>query len=360
MDDVERMVAGFDPEVPIERAWTPPSSWYTSDAMHAAEQHAVWGRAWQPVARLSDLAKVGSFTAGVLGGEPWVVVRQPDGGLAAFHNTCRHKGREVAAGSGKVDAGELVCGYHGWTYGLDGRLRSAPGMGGVEDFDRDAMCLKALTVDQWGPWAFLHTREGAPPLADHMAVVDDVLGGDLWSDLSFRGARSWTLACNWKVVVDNYLDGGYHVAHMHPGLAASLDMETYATEIRGESCLQTVSPAGGGSARIGGLARYLWIHPNLMLNRYGPFLDANQVVPLGPGRCEVRYEFFASPEVDDAAFASSMDQSAQVQREDTSICESVQRGLASSGYECGRYAPRLEIGEHLFHRFLHRDLVAVG
>ena len=354
--DVERMIAAFDAEVPIERAWTPPSSWYTSEAFRAAEQCAVIKRAWQPVARLLDLAESGSFISGTLAGEPWVVVRQDDGSLAAFHNTCRHKGREVVQGAGRAD--ELVCGYHGWTYGPDGALKSAPGMAGVENFDRDAMCMPPLAVEEWGPWACLNLEPAAIPVADTMAVVAEVLGTDPWADLTFRAARTWTVECNWKVVVDNYLDGGYHVPHMHQGLAASLDMATYETEIRGEACVQTVAPAGGGNVRIGESARYLWLHPNLMLNRYGPFLDVNLVVPLGVGRCEVRYEFFAEPGVGEGFLANSMEQSAQVQREDTAICESVQRGLASTGYESGRYAPRLEIGEHLFHRLLHRDLVA--
>ena len=92
------------------------------------EQREVFARSWQPVARLDQLARPGDYVAGCRGRDPYVVLRGEDGELRAFHNTCRHKGREVAQGSG--NARELVCNYHGWSYGQDGRLKSAPRMGG--------------------------------------------------------------------------------------------------------------------------------------------------------------------------------------------------------------------------------------
>jgi len=361
-----RELEAFDPGVPIERAWTPPSSWYTSPEVFELERRTVFASTWHPVARREQLAAAGAYVAG-RAGEPWVLVRGADGALRAFANTCRHKGREVVQGCGT--AAELVCGYHAWTYDLEGRLRSAPRMAGIEGFDRHAMSLAPLAAEEWGPWAFLNLDPGAAPLAPRLAdLARRVLATD-WERLRFVEATEWTLECNWKVYVDNYLDGGYHIPHMHPTLDAQLDMQSYRTEVFEDFSIQSSSAARArderiaydAAERIGGGAHYAWVYPNFMLNRYGPCLDTNYVEPLGPDRCRVLYEFFFldAEGVDARRFiAESIEQSAVTQREDIAICESVQVGLRSGSYDRGRYAPRVEIGEHHFHRLLARDLRA--
>ena len=159
---------------------------------------------------------------------------------------------------------------------------------------------------------------------------------------------------------------------MHPTLDAQLDMESYRTELFETYSIQTAPPSPkederigyDAAERIGDAARYAWIYPNLMLNRYGPCLDSNLVVPLGPDRCEVRYEFFffeADGESTERFLEESVAQSEITQHEDIAICESVQRGLASESYDTGRYAPQVETGEHHFHRLLAASLkAAVG
>ena len=358
------IVEGFDPEVPIERAWMPPSQWYTDAALWELERRAIFARAWHPAVRTAELAEPGAYASGCHVGEPWVIVRNAEGEIAAFSNTCRHKGREVVTGRG-VAADRLVCGYHAWAYDLSGRLRSAPKMAGIEAFDRDAMSLPRLALDRWGPWAFV--SHGSPaPLAEQHPELDAALQAREWDRLVFVDRKSWTIECNWKVYVDNYLDGGYHIPHMHPSLDAQLDMASYRTTLFGASSIQASDAAPApdqrthvdAQVRIGGGAIYAWIYPNLMLNRYGPCLDSNLVIPLGPDRCRVEYEFYFmdtdGPQAQ-AFVAQSIEQADITQREDIAICESVQRGLASEHYRAGRYAPRVEVGEHHFHRLLAAD-----
>ena len=362
------LVARFDPSIPIERASTPPAAWYTDPAVYELERRAVFGRTWQPVARLAELAEPGAYVSGCSIGEPWVVLRDDEGALRAFSNTCRHKGREVVQGSGRAE--KLVCGYHAWTYDLRGHLRSAPRMAGIQDFDRETMSLPALGVQAWGPWAWVSPSPDAPPLLSRVAGLDRMLSATGWERLRFHSRTSWTIGCNWKVYVDNYLDGGYHIPHMHPSLDAQIQMDTYRTELHGEFSVQTVDPATGpseraqvdGSVRIAGGAIYAWLYPNFMLNRYGPCLDPNHVVPLGPDRCRVDYEFYFMDDGSGRGEAArrfveeSIEQSAVTQREDIAICESVQLGLGSRHYDTGRYAPRVETGEHHFHGLVAADL----
>lgn len=362
------VIARFDPTIPVERASTPPAAWYFDPAIAELERRAVFGRAWQPVARLDELAEPGAYASGCSMGEPWVVLRGDDGVLRALSNTCRHRGREVVQGHGRASA--LVCGYHAWTYDLRGRLRSAPRMAGIEGFDRDALSLPALAVEAWGPWAWVSPWPEAPPLLPRVAALDRMLAATQWERLRFHSRTSWTIGCNWKVYVDNYLDGGYHIPHMHPSLDAQIDMATYRTDLLGECSVQTVEPAVrpdartrvDASVRIGPGAIYAWIYPSFMLNRYGPCLDTNHVIPLGPDRCRVDYEFFffddglGAPEQAVRFVEESIEQAAVTQREDIAICESVQVGLRSRHYDTGRYAPRVEHGEHHFHRLLAADL----
>jgi choline monooxygenase len=357
---LREMIEAFDPAVPIERAWTPPSSWYTDPEIYELERRTVFRSSWQPVARVAELPERGSYLAGCMVGEPWLVVRDAEGELRAFYNTCRHKGREVVTGSGRAE--QLTCGYHAWTYDLDGRLRKAPQMAGIEDFDRNAMSLVPLSLTTWGPWRFVSRDPNAPSLASQVPELDRALGDSGWSALRYVGAKSWTLACNWKVYVDNFLDGGYHVPHMHPTLDAQLDMDAYRTEIFERFSIQSCPPKRApderigyeAASRIGERALYAWVYPNLMINRYGDCLDSNHVVPLGPDRCRVDYSFFFV-EDNEGSRAASMAQSDVTQEEDIAICESVQLGLGSESYERGRYAPRVETGEHHFHRLLAAD-----
>jgi len=172
------------------------------------------------------------------------------------------------------------------------------------------------------------------------------------------------LQCNWKVYVDNYLDGGYHVPHAHKGLSSVVEYTKYAIENFERSCLQS-SPLDSSTAlesAIGatrqGHAFYLWVYPNFMINAYSGVMDTNLVLPLGVDKCAVIFDYYFA-DVSPAAAQThreSVTVSEKVQDEDMAICDSVQRGLASRAYLAGRLSVRREAGEHLFHRLLHADM----
>ncbi len=358
MDDdaVQREVGRFDPGLPIEEASTPPSSWYTEPELFALERRALLARSWHAVARADQLERPGDFVTATRAGEPLLVLRDAEGELRGFLNVCRHHAALLMAGEGAVE--RIVCPYHGWCYGLDGRLERAPGLGGLHDLDRAALDLRPLAVERWGPIVLANADPQAAPLAPALADLTARLDRSGWGELRFAARRRYELACNWKVVVDNYLDGGYHVARLHPGLAGQLDMASYRSEITPAGAIQSVAAGGPGAPgpdfaeRIGAEALYAWLWPCFMINRYGPVLDTNAVIPLACDRTAIVYDYwFADPE--DRAFVErALRASDAVQREDSWICESVQAGLASSGFDRGRYAPRFEAAAHDFHRRL--------
>ena len=366
--DLEAELARFRDDLPIEEAATPPSSWYTSAEFFEHEKETVFARSWQYACPLDRVAHPGDYVRVDFHGESYLIVRDERGQLRAFHNVCRHHAAQLLEGEGRVE--RIVCPYHGWTYALDGALRSAPGMGAMRNFDRADFGLPRVALEVFGPLVFLHPGIPASRVGDELAGLKDRLDELGLDGLKHVRRRRYPMDCNWKVFVDNYLDGGYHVAHLHHGLAGQLDMERYTTEVFERYSIQSC-PSNPDATfhgrdfreRIGGGALYAWIHPNLMLNRYGPILDANWVVPLGPERCEVVFDYWFQDDQSDAArrfIDVSLEASDDVQQEDVAISESVQRGVRSSSYDQGRYAPKVEIGMFHFHRLLAQDLRAGG
>ena len=354
----------FDATLPIERAWTPPASWYRSPEFLAWERQRVFRRSWQAVGRVDQVARPGDYFAGCLVDDPYVVLRDQQGALRAFHNVCRHHAAQICAGEGSVQ--ELVCPYHGWTYRLDGGLTRAPRLGRNENFDRERFSLKAIAVETWGPLVFIHLDENPPPLAAQLADLAPRLDAMGTRDLTFVARRSYEIQCNWKVYVDNSLDGGYHVSVLHQALAGQLDLDTYSTELFDRISIQTcrspeeVPPDSGGdfAERIGGEAIYAFLYPNFMLNRDGPLLDTNCVLPLGHDRTQVVFDFYFKDAGATEFIERSIAASHRVQLEDVSISESVQRGLGSPAYDRGIYAAGVEMAAYHFHRLLAADLVA--
>ena len=359
----------FDPTLPVEAAPTPPASWYLDPGVYEAERREVFEKSWIAVGRLDQVAEPGAYFTGDVAGNPYVVLRDEQGELRAFHNVCRHHAAVVAQECGKTR--ELICPYHGWTYRLDGSLRSAPRMGRLEDFDPKEHGLPPIAVDTWGPLVLVDL-DGALGGEDNPRDLE-ADAGPLQAPLAELGfdrmrwveRRSYQMDCNWKVFVDNSLDGGYHVAYAHERLAEGLAFEGYRTELFDRSAIQ-VCGSSGADERLGDKVVYAWLYPNLFLNRYGRMMDTNVVMPLGPDRCEVVFDFYfeeRDAEEGDVSdwgvkrrLRKAIADSHTIQQEDVEICESTQRGLRSMSFTRGRYSSQLERAVHAFHVMLHRDI----
>ena len=353
----------FDAGLTLSRARTIPSQWYRDARLADLEQSVIFGETWQLVARSNQLADAGSFVTANIGGEPLLLVRDDAGVLRAFFNVCRHRAACVVTEPvGK--ASRLRCRYHGWTYDLAGRLRGAPEFDEVSDFRKDENGLVQVAVDTWGPLVFVNLSPSPQHLSDALAPLPQRVG--TIGGFRFVERRSYQLGCNWKVFVDNYLDGGYHVNTVHPSLAGVLQYAQYKTECFASTSLQTspLRPVDrqnvDGSAslvRKGEMAFYGWAFPNFMINVYAGAMDTNVVLPISPERCSVSIDFYVSEPDGSGArsfSAESINVGHRIQLEDVGVCEDVQRGLASRSYDTGRYSVRREVGVHHFHQLLAR------
>jgi choline monooxygenase len=340
----------FTPD--LSRASTIPARWYLAPEFLAAERARVFGRTWQAAAPTDAVTRPGDYAACDIAGEPVVVTRAADGRLRAFSNVCRHRGSIVAEGAGHASV--LKCPYHGWTYSLDGKLFGQPEFEGVKDWERTEVCLPEFRVETWGPYCFVNQDAGAAPLTEVLGAIPREAAG-MGCDverlrLSYR--RDYTIECNWKVYIDNYLEG-YHLPAAHPGLFRELDYANYRVETFPYYSSQ-IAPLRTKA----GAALYYWIFPNFMLNIYPDNMSSNIIVPLGPERTLTIFEWFTyaregeAPEV----AQSTIDFSDEIQREDIKICEAVQRGLGSRHYSQGRFSVKRENGVHHFHGLLFEFL----
>lgn len=353
----------YNPSAPLEQASTIPAPWYTDPRLAELERQAVFGRTWQVLGRAEQLGDIGSFLTAEVAGEPIVVVRGEDGTVRGFFNVCRHHAAAVVT-EPAGHAAQFRCPYHGWTYGTDGALKGVPEFEGVCNFDRSKNGLLPVRAELWENFVFVNLDPQAKPLREFLGGLTSLVEPLHLSDLRFFERRIYTLQCNWKVYVDNYLDGGYHVPHLHKGLNSVLEYKQYTIENFEHYCVQS-SPVrsdadsdASAAATRQGRAFYLWLYPNFMINAYAGVMDTNLVRPLGIDRCEVIFDFYFAETraASQAHHRESIAVSEKVQEEDVAICEAVQRGLRSRAYGAGRLSVRREAGEHLFHRLLHADL----
>ena len=360
---LEDILDSYHSSLPLREASTIPGPWYVDPRIAELERQSVFGRTWQVAGRAEQVAQPGQFITTELAGEPIVVIRGKDGVLRAFFNVCRHHAAAVVTepcGHATV----LRCPYHGWSYATDGALQAIPEFEDVSNFEKSQNGLVPLKVEAWEKFVFVNLDPHARPLKDFLgAFVHRVAPLEL-GKLHFFESRSYTLNCNWKVFVDNYLDGGYHVPHLHKGLNSVLQSSQYTIEEEENYCVQS-SPmrsasddAAVSSTRKGDYTYYLWLYPNFMINWYEGIMDTNLVLPIDTDHTRVIFDFyFANVDATNAVRnRQSVDVSERIQNEDVGICESVQRGLKSRAYGAGRLSVRREAGEQLFHRLLYSDL----
>lgn len=338
--------AGFE----VDRAWSLPPECYTRGEWLERDREQVFGASWLPACRVDQVAQPGTWLALDLGGEPLVVTRDQAGELHALSNICRHRAaRLVPPGCGQ--GARFTCPYHGWMYDLTGRLTGIPQGDGMTCFRREEHPLPAWHLEVWDRWVWVHAPALAgaalpKPLADQIGVFQNWLGNRL-EGFHWVATREYRIACDWKVFVDNYLDGGYHVGPVHPGLAAGLVGKSYTTEVFDGASLQSC-PLSGGQGD--GMAWYWHLWPAWMVNVYGDCADTNLVLPDGLGRCRVVFDWYMRGPADAGRVEEALASSDQVQREDMAICEEVQSNLGSRFYAGGPFVPKREQAGWRFHQ----------
>ncbi|HLX11459.1 MAG TPA: aromatic ring-hydroxylating dioxygenase subunit alpha [Bacteroidota bacterium] len=341
---------------PIERSETVPSVWYTDPAIAEIEKDRIFGPTWQFIGHTSKVKNPGDQIIGTAAGNPILIVRGKDDVVRAFYNVCRHRGGPIALEDGCSNV--LQCKYHGWTYLLDGSLRGVPQFDRVELFDKKDFGLVPVKLAEWEGMLFVCLDTPVAPLERYLKGIHERIAPINLASKKFYRRVTYTVNCNWKAYVDNYLEG-YHLPHVHPELCNLLDYREYVTETAEYHSLQHSPFTGKDNVYNSkdGEAFYYFVYPNFMMNILPGRLQTNLVLPISVNQCQVIFDYYYDDITSHSAIKIIEDDisySDKIQQEDIEICQHVQRGLESRAYDRGRFSVECEQGVYHFQTLIKK------
>lgn len=352
--DKQQLTFIANPE-PHDDAFTLPNQVYQDGFIQVVDKTAVLHKSWQLAAHVGLLQNTGDYVVHEVADQPIIVVNTGEG-IKAFHNVCRHRAGPIAFENGHAKT--LMCKYHGWNYHLNGQLKSAPEMHTTPGFDVCDHRLPEIKTAEWQGLVFVALNEDVPAIEEVVhGIAENIKPIDI-SSMEFYRRDEFILDCNWKVYVENYLEG-YHLPHVHPGLNQLLDYKSYQTELHQWHSYQ-FSPLEQGDSFYGqGQAHYYFVYPNTMFNILPNRLQTNQVLPMKHNQTKVIFDYYY-PKIEGIEKLIEQDQSFsdEVQDEDIMICEAVQKGLNSGSYQQGLICQKRETGLQHFQQLIRQAYAA--
>jgi glycine betaine catabolism A len=355
---------------PLERATMLPPRAFTDRGVFDWELDNLF-RGWVCVGHVSAVGEPGKFVTRELGPDSILVIGGEDGRPRAFLNVCRHRGaRIVEEASGSVRK-RLRCPYHSWSYGLDGSLRAAPHMDGVEDFEFGCWGLMEVRLEVVGGLVLIDLSGEAPDAGEHIGELHTHLDRYRLERLEPADAREYDVEANWKGIAENYNEC-LHCPGVHPELNALSDYMS-GSEVIGEGAWcggsmtlregnSTMALANGnghtnGRPAIEGLndrdletVLYFALFPNALVSLHPDYVMLHTLWPREPGRTDVICEWYFEPETiarDDFDSSDAVGFWDLVNRQDWYVCELAQKGVRTRGYTAGRYSAE-EVDVHAF------------
>ena len=339
-------------------AKTLPGRWYTSTEIFARERERIFGRSWCCVTRDERLASPGDFVLVEVAGESLIVTRDAAGAVRAFFNVCRHRGTRICIQEHGQFTGSIQCPYHGWTYGLDGSLLAARNMADAAGFDRANFPLVEAAVAVRDGLVFVNVSSDAPSFENDLGAFFDRFAP--WNVGALRTAReiAYDLACNWKLVFQNYSEC-YHCPLVHPQLEGLSPSESGRNDLvegpvlGGYSELRhagTSLTTTGHTSRtpIGGVAGanldriyYYTVFPSLLISLHPDYVMLHRVEPLAVDRTRVVCAWLFDPAaMEGPGFdpADAVEFWDVTNRQDWHVSERTQLGVSSRAYVPGPYA----------------------
>ena len=342
---------------------TLPYRYYLDDQQYRRELDTIWSRNWIYLCRAETLANSGDYRLFEIAGRELILLRDDAGGLAAYFNSCRHRGSTLCRdAAGRFERGRITCTYHSWMYDLRGRLLATGGARPVDGFAREEHGLDAVAIAEWGGFVFANLEGGDAP-AFAAALGDELAPLANWPLAELRvGHRfSKTLDCNWKLFWENFNEC-LHCPKVHPGLCQLVPIYGRGLMVRKDDPRwrergEDDNPRISGRLRAGaetwssdgrahavvfrGLSdaerqrghTYAVALPSLFIVGHVDYVRSVQITPLGSEKMRIDAEWLLTPEaLEDAALdlPALAGFAEQVMREDGEICEINHRGLRSA------------------------------
>jgi len=344
------------------KAKTLPARYYTDARVFREEIERFFGRRWFCAGRADAIAKPGDYFLREIAGESLIVTRDAGGGIRAFYNVCRHRGTRLCSAAEGSFGGRILCPYHGWSYGLDGRLLGAPHMEGV-DFSRQQYPLHAVRTGLWDGHIFLHLGRNPKPLERQLADLPVKFAAWRMGDLRLGRRIVYDVKANWKLVVLNYSEC-LHCPLVHPGLNRLTDYLGADNEPAQPNYIGGAMGFSGGAETMNddgrrrrdylpGLSEaqrkqvsYYAFYPNLLLALHPDYMLVHTLWPRAADHTGIVCEWYfhpaemAKPDFDPSDAVTFWD---RTNREDWHIVEQSQLGIQSRAYTPGPYSRREEL-----------------
>jgi Rieske 2Fe-2S family protein len=361
-----------------------PARYYYDPQHYERELEVFWYGMWVMAGREEEVPEPRDYKVLRIGTQSIVILRDLDGQLRAFHNTCRHRGSILCTEEqGRLPGRRLVCPYHSWTYGLDGQLVATPRQMASPDFDRGAYPLFKVAVGTWGGFMFVNLAgDRGAPFADALGDIPARFKNYGFADLRIGKRIVLDVKANWKVLFENFAEC-FHCPPVHPELCeiATLFWDAGAWDLRRDAAGQPLPSArprykpGAATLTMDGTARIppfkglseeeranLYqsqiLRPNLFLNVHPDYVNSHQMLPTSPESVRMIYDWLFEPEsmrrpeFDLDHYVALWD---LTNRQDARNCEWQQEGLHARPLAHGTFVPQ-EHGCHQFNQWVLESL----
>jgi len=356
--------------VPAARSTrTPDGQIYWDPEVLRWELEQFFYRNWLCVGREDELAGTGDFVTRQIGRESILLTRDGTGTLRGFYNLCRHRGTRVELEASGQGAKSFICPYHAWSYDLTGRLIGAPHMKGQTDFDRKDYGLHPIRVAGWGGFVWVNLEPAGPDLAASFGSFFERFDRFPIGALRLGGRQVYEVEANWKIIVENFSEC-YHCAPVHPSLNrltpylsgdndAAFRHDGPRSMFSGgfmefAQDFQSMTRSGYTSRpRVPGMTAedlkrvyYYVLFPNTFFSLHPDYLMIHHGWPISPSRTRVENEFYFPPEAIDAPGFDPSDAIGlwdEINRQDWTVCELVQEGMASRAWRGGHFSDQEEL-----------------
>src|SRR5687768_4878020 len=339
-----------------------PASWYRDPAHYQRELEVFWYARWIAVAREEELAACGDWIVVRLGTQSIVLLKDENGRLRAFHNTCRHRGSVLCTqDKGSFVRRRIVCPYHAWTYDLAGRLVATPRRMETPDFRLQDFPLYDVRTDCWGGFVFIHIGRDAAPLAAALGDRAERYERYRFADLRIGKRIVADVQANWKLLAENFSEC-FHCPPVHPELCAVVtayqeagawglrDGPEEKPQFRSEAKTLTLDGTSRlppfkdlNEAEKQNLYVADMLPPGLFLNVQPDYVNSQLMFPTGPQSVRIVYDWLFEPRhlplsADDLAhYVALWD---ITNRQDARNCEWQQEGMRSREFRHGHYVPQ--------------------
>ncbi len=317
---------------------------YVEPAWHAADLETIIARTWQWVCHVEKLREPGSYTTITIAGRPIAIVRDRPGVLRAFYNVCKHRAHELLSGEGMIT--RIMCPYHAWVYGLDGRLVHARHTEDLPGFELNDICLSQVRVEEFCGFVYVNLDPGAVSLSEQSGDLESEIRH--WApdidELTFGRRLTYDIRSNWKNVVDNFLEC-YHCPVAHKDFCELVDMDSYRVTTHGiySSHMADAGNSPNAAYDVSNATvrthAVWWLWPNTCLMRYPgrSSMIVLNIIPAAADRTLETYDFYLeTPEPDETELGAIRYIDEVLQVEDINLVESVQRGMNTPAFTQGR------------------------